>query len=67
MLKKETSTDVKRTDKEGNVEVKEKVTAFKGAKRLKRKLSRASKAASYCCEAAFTINVKDLPVIEVFK
>jgi len=36
-------------------------------KSLKRILKKKNKSASYCCEAAYTINAKKLPVEKAFK
>ena len=37
------------------------VAVEKAKEQLKRKLGKDSEAASYCCEAAFTVKVEELP------
>lgn len=48
-------------------EVQVQVAPAKTAEQLKRALARDSKSASYCCEAAFTVNAEDLPLLEAFR
>jgi hypothetical protein len=38
----------------------------KAKQQLKRRLSKETESASYCCEAAFTVKVEELPSEEAF-
>ena len=62
MAEKATTVEAPNVDaKQAAIEKPSSVTVEKAKEQLRRRLSKDTEAASYCCEAAFTVKVEELP------